>query len=233
MFVEFLIKKFIQSCSTRTGLTQIHDAFVALSVANDLVDHSLYIKSQSIASTSNTTCWLALQTQTEWVIFELARTHHLGLKAQNFENPIFTFWCFSLKVIYNSCKLKRRLQVVKFLFKYSFLHTNIVFLFRHLPTEIVIFINICYQMKCFSGEVLPFLGKGFANISPTLLILCEVRTRYSNTLNYSEHYIQDHLSGIKERIWICSEYDAVFNCSCIALRNLTKSFAFSFTSFLS
>ena len=57
--------------------------------------------------------------------------------------------------------------------------------------------------------VLPFLGRGFANILPTLLILCEGKTRYSNRLKYSEHYIGDHLSGIKERIWICSEYDVV------------------------
>ena len=94
---------------------------------------SLYVKSQSIASTSNTTFWWALQTQTEWVIFEPARTHHLGLKAQNFENPIFTFRCFSLKAVYNSCILQRPLQIMKFLFMYSFTplqHT----LFFQLPT---------------------------------------------------------------------------------------------------
>ena len=34
-------------------------------------------------------------------------------------------------------------------------------------------------------------------------------------------------------IWICSEYDAVFNFSCTALCNLTKSFNFSFISLLS
>ena len=54
---------------------------------------SFYVKSQSIALISNTTFWWALETQTEWVIFELARTHHLSLKAQNFEKPIFTFRC--------------------------------------------------------------------------------------------------------------------------------------------
>ena len=59
--------------------------------------------------------------------------------------------------------------------------------------------------------VFPFLGAGFANISPTFLISCEVQTRYSKTLKYSEQYIRDHLSGTKVRIWICSEYDAVFN----------------------
>ena len=38
MFVEFLIKKLFQSCSVRTGFTQMHDVFLALSVANDLLD---------------------------------------------------------------------------------------------------------------------------------------------------------------------------------------------------
>ena len=108
-------------------------------------------KSQSIASTRSIKFRWALQTQTEWVIFELARTHHLGLKAQNFENPIFTFGFF-LKAVYNSCKLQGLLQVAKFLVMYSFTHTNIVFLFRHLPTEIIIFMNVCYQMKCFIGD---------------------------------------------------------------------------------
>ena len=103
---------------------------------------SLYVKSQSIASTSNTTFWWALQTQTEWVIFEPARINHFGPKAQNLENPISTFGCFSLKAVYNSWKLQRLLQVAKFLFMYSFTHTNIFFLLRHLPTEIVIVINV-------------------------------------------------------------------------------------------
>ena len=111
------------------------------------------VKYQSIASTSNTTFWWSLQTQTEWVIFESARTlRHRTFKAQNFENPIFIFGCFSLIAVDNSCKLQRLLQAPKFLFMYSFTHTNIIFLFRHLPTEIAIFINVCYQMKCFSGD---------------------------------------------------------------------------------
>ena len=36
------------------------------------------------------------------------------------------------------------------------LNTNIVFLFRHLPTEIFILINVCYQMGCFSGDSFSF-----------------------------------------------------------------------------
>ena len=82
---------------------------------------SLYVKNQSIVSTSNTIFWWALQTQTEWVIFELARTHHLGLKVRNFENPIFIFGSFSLKAVYNSCKLQRfcKLQSFFYILLYS------------------------------------------------------------------------------------------------------------------
>ena len=111
---------------------------------------SLYVKSTSQPA-NNRTFWWELQTQTEWVIFEPARTHHLGLKVQNFENSIFTFGYFSLKAVYNSCKSQRLLQVAKFLFMYSFTHTDIVFLFRYLPTETVIFVKACYQTKCFIG----------------------------------------------------------------------------------
>ena len=112
---------------------------------------------------------------------------------------------------------------------YSLTHTNIVFLFRHLPTETVMFINFYYQMNCFSGDsFFLFSGAGFANIPPIFLILCEVQTQYSKTLN-----IRDHLSGTEVRIWICSEYGAVFSFSCVASCNLTKSFTFSFISFLS
>ena len=39
--------------------------------------------------------------------------------------------------------------------------TLTVFLFRHLPTEIVILINVCYQMKCFSGDNFSFFRSRF------------------------------------------------------------------------
>ena len=55
-------------------------------------------------------------------------------------------------------------------------------------------------MKCFSGDSFPYLGAGFTNIAPTFLISSEVQTSYSKTLKYSELYIQDQLSGIKEII---------------------------------
>ena len=41
----------------------------------------------------------------------------------------------------------------------SFTHTNIVVLLRHLSTEIVIFINVCYHMKCFSGDSFSFFRR--------------------------------------------------------------------------
>ena len=122
-----------------------------------ILSRSFYVKSQSTTSTSNTIFWFeVLQTQTEWVIFEPVRTHHLGLKVQIFVRPIFRFGCFCLKAVYNSCKLQRLLQLAKFLFMYSFTLTNIAFLFSNLHTEIAIFINICYQMKCFSVDSFSF-----------------------------------------------------------------------------
>ena len=123
---------------------------------------SLHVKSQSIASTSKTTFWWALQTQTEWFIFEPASTHHLSVNAQNFDSSIFTFGCFSLKAVYYFCKLQRLLQVAKFLIMYSFISTNRVFLFRHLPTEIAISVcYFCYQMNCFSGDSFFFFRSRF------------------------------------------------------------------------
>ena len=92
------------------------------------------------------------------VVFDPARTHHLGLMAQNFENLIFTFRCFSLKAINNYVKLQRLVEVAKFLLMYFFTHTYIVFLFMHLPTEIVIFKNVCCQMKCSSGDSFSFFS---------------------------------------------------------------------------
>ena len=109
--------------------------------------------------------------------------------------PNIYIWLFSLKAVYNSCKLQGLLEVANVFFMSCFTHTNIVFLFRDLPTAIVIFINACYQMKCFSGDsfsffrsrfslslytfvtrwrvlvviVFLFLAAGFANILPTFL----------------------------------------------------------------
>ena len=79
-----------------------------------------------------------------------------GSQGTELSEPNIYIWCFSLKAVYNSCKLKRLLRVAKFLFMYPFTRTNIVFLFRHLPTEIFIFINVYFQMNCFSGDSFSF-----------------------------------------------------------------------------
>ena len=63
-------------------------------------------------------------------------------------------------------------------------------------------------MNCFSSDSFSFFRSGFANIQSTFLISCEVQTRNSKTLERSEQYIRDHLSGPKVSIWICSEYDS-------------------------
>ena len=141
------------SCSVAVPGQVMHGAFVALRVANDLLDQVFVSQVQSIVSTGNTTFWWALQTQTDWVIFESART--FGSQGTELWEPDIYIW---VKAVYNSCKLQRLASCKFFLCMYSFTHTNIVFLFRHLPTEIVIFINVCY----FS-----FLGAGFANIPVT------------------------------------------------------------------
>ena len=115
-------------------------------------------------------------------------------------------------------------------FIYVLLYSHVC-LFKNLPTEIIISKNVWWSVSVVL--TFPFLGAGFANISPTFLISCEVQTKYSKILKYSEQYIREHLSGTKVRIWICSEYDAVFNFSCIASCNLTKTFTFFCMSFLS
>ena len=72
---------------------------------------------------------------------------------------------------------------------YSSTHTNVVFLFRYLPTEIAILINICYQIKGVVDDSFSYFGAGFPNTPPTFLTSCEVHTRFSKTLKYSEKYI--------------------------------------------
>ena len=106
--------------------------------------------------------------KTEWMIFEPARTYHLGLKAQNFENAIFTFGYFSLKAVIilanykGFCKLQSFCLHVPlplyfsgtYLLKLSFSYT---FVTRWSALVVIDF---------------HFLGTGFTNIPPTLLISC-------------------------------------------------------------
>ena len=48
---------------------------------------------------------------------------------------------------------------------YFFAYTNLDFLFRHIPTEIVIFSNACYQMSYFSGDSFSFFRSRFCKVS--------------------------------------------------------------------
>ena len=161
MFVGFLIKRSFRDAVPGQGSHRcMMHLFLSVLQTIFLVRY-LYAKSQSVTSTRNTIYLWALQIQAEWVISEPARTNHMGLKAQIFENPIFKFWCFSLKPVRNSCKLPRHLQIAQFFIIYSSTHTNIVFLFRYQATEIVIFIKVCCQMECFSGDSFYFFRNRF------------------------------------------------------------------------
>ena len=148
--------------------------------------------------------------------------------------PNIYIWVFFFESTINFLQVtKTFLKVAKFWFMYSFTQTDIFFLFKHLPTEIAIFKNICYQMKCFSGDSFSFSRSRFWQYFTYFLISCEVQTRYSEMLKYYEQHIRDHLSGTRVRIWIGSKYDAVFSYSCIASCNLTHTFTFSCMSFSS
>ena len=120
-------------------------AFIALGVANNLLDQVFVWQVLFTVSTSNTTFWWALQTQTEWVIFESVRTNYWvsryrTLKTQNLHFGVFLWKQYIILASY------------KVLFMYCFTHSNIAFLSRHVFTETVIFINACYQRKCFNWE---------------------------------------------------------------------------------
>ena len=98
-------------------------------------------------------------------------------------------WMFFFESSIKSLQVTKTFAICKvFVFVFVYLtHTKIDFLFKHLPTEIFISKNVCYQMKCFGGDsFFLFLEAGFANISSTFTISREVQTRYSKTLRYSQ-----------------------------------------------
>ena len=164
---------------------------------------SLYVKPQSIASTSNTTFWSALQRKQSESF--LSQSEHLiwVLRPKTLITQYLHLGVFLWKqyVILASYKDFWKLQ--------SFWSCTPLLTPNSLSFQAASYWNCHLHRR--------FVGAGFANIPPTFLISCEVQTRYPKTLKYSEQYIRDHLSGIKVRIWICSEYDTVFNFSCIAL----------------
>ena len=76
--------------------------------------------------------FLSQPEQTIWV------SRHRTLRTQYLHLGVFLWKQYKILASYKDfCKLQ-------FLFMYSFTHTNIVFLFKHLPTEIVIFKSVCY-----------------------------------------------------------------------------------------
>ena len=80
-------------------------------------------------------------------------SRHRTLRTQYLHSAVFLWKQYIILTSYK--------DFCKFLFMYSFTHTNIVFLFRHVPTEIAIFISVCYQMKCFSGDSFSFFRGRF------------------------------------------------------------------------
>ena len=130
----------------------MHDVFAALSVANDLLDQVFVWQVPAHYMNQQHNLLISATNANKMSYFSASQNTAFGSQGKNFENLMFTFGCFSLTAIYNFCKLQRRLQVATILIMNSFSHTNILFLFRCLPTEILIFINVCYQMKCFGDD---------------------------------------------------------------------------------
>ena len=71
---------------------------------------------------------------------------------------------------------------------YSFTHTNIVFLFKHLPTEIVLFIHVCYQMKCFSSDSFSFFRNRFYQYS-SIFHRCSTTFTFPLLKNITKHLL--------------------------------------------
>ena len=72
-------------------------------------------------------------------------SRHRTLRTQYLHSAVFLWKQYIILTSYK--------DFCKFLFMYSFTHTNIVFLFKHLPTELVI------KNKCFSDDSFSFFQK--------------------------------------------------------------------------
>ena len=139
----------------------MHDAFVALSAVNDLLDQNLYVKSQSIASTSNTTFWWALQrkqnesflSQSEHIIWV---SRHRNVRTQYLHLSVFIWKQYIIQSSYKDFCILQSFWLCTPLpiLTQSFFSWN-------LHTEIVIFINVSYQMKCFDGDNFSFFRSRF------------------------------------------------------------------------
>ena len=88
--------------------------------------------------------FLSQPEQTIWI------SRHIALRAQYLYLGVF---------LWKQCRILasyKDFRKFQFLLLYSFTHANIVFLFNHLPTEIVIFKSVCYKMKWFSDDGFSF-----------------------------------------------------------------------------
>ena len=92
--------------------------------------------------------FLSQQERTIWV------SRQRTLKTQYLHLDIFLWNQYKIIASYKDfCKSQS--------FFYVLLYSHLVFLFKHLPTEIFIFKNVCYQMKCFSGDSFSFFKSKF------------------------------------------------------------------------
>ena len=176
MLVEFLIKKFFQSCSDRTGFTLMHDAFVALRVVNDLLDqvflsqvpvHCIDQQHNILMSATNVNRVSHFWASQNAPFGSQGRT----LRTQYLHLGVFLWKQYMILASYNNF-----LKLLSFSLCTPLL--TLTWFFFSGTDYCNIFINVCYQMKCFIGDGFSvFLGASFTNIPPTFLISCEVQKR--------------------------------------------------------
>ena len=147
MFVEFLIKKFFQSRNSLQCQDKIHtdgwciccsqfckrSSWSGLCMSSPSRLHRLATQHfDARYNCKHSESFLSQPEHTIWV------SRHRTLRTQYLHLGAFLWKQYKILASYKDfCKLQ-------FLLMYSFTHTNIVFLFKHLHTEIVIFKNVCY-----------------------------------------------------------------------------------------
>ena len=157
MLVEFLIKKFFQSCSDRTGFTLMHDAFVALRVVNDLLDQ-VFLSQVPVHCIDQQHNILMSATNVNRVShFWASQNAPFGSQGRTLRTQYLHLGVFLWKQYMILASYKDFCKSQKFWLCTPLLTRT----YRHLPTKIVIFINLCYQMKCFSGDRFSFFLSRF------------------------------------------------------------------------
>ena len=147
MFVEFLIKKFFQSRNSLQCQDKIHtdgwciccsqfckrSSWSGLCMSSPSRLHRLATQHfDARYNCKQSESFLSQPEHTIWV------SRHRTLRTQYLHLSVFLWKQYKILASYKDfCKLQ-------LLFMSSFTYTNMVFLFKHLPTEIVIFKNVCY-----------------------------------------------------------------------------------------